>query len=452
MLQERIILTTGFVLFTFLFFCFYPLNIAIVDENAYLSTAYTIQQGSFYYDRAGIESAPASLETPGHLISRYAPGNSVLLVPFTSIHWKWAFMRGYILMIIGYIGFILILSHYQLPLSFSLLFLFHPSLVLYSRTTMSDLPAAVICLIGLLFFIKNRIFIAGLLFGLSVTIRYPMLLIPSFFCLVLLYKKEINQFLKLLIGVLIGLIPLTSYHLYYFETITGPASANIIGFSVTNLPTMLIQYIVSLNILYPLMLVSTFKTRLTEKWLFIISSLAFLLFFSLQYYLDTGRSLAETLIRGQRYMLPIIPLLLIPYAEVLYRIKVSNKIIILFSLGLFILNTGIYYKHQQFLREQSNYQKKLYEHTKNAEILICNKDIYELINPFIKSIKWLPFESEGKLLQIDTPELYKNIYLACLARNQDTEKIFFELLNKFPVRKEIYSETYPFYFSIWKLK
>jgi hypothetical protein len=317
---------------------------------------------------------------------------------------------------------------------------------------MSDLPAAVICLIGLLFFIKNRTFIAGLFLGLSVAIRYPMLLIPFSFCLLLLYKKEISQFSKLLIGVLIGLIPLTSYHLFFWGTITGPAAANIIGFSVTNLPTMLIQYIVSLNILYPLMLGSIFKTRLTEKWLFIIPSLAFLLFFSLQYYLDTGGNLAEALIRGQRYMLPIIPFLLIPYAEVLYRIKLSNKIIAFFSLGLFILNTGIYYKHQQFLIEQSNYQKKLYEHTKNADILICNKDIYELINPFIRSIKWLPFESEGKLLQIDTPGVYKNIYVACLARNQDTEKIFFELLNKFSVRKEIYSETYPYYFSIWRLK
>jgi len=438
----------GFVLFTILFFLFYPANTGIVDETAYLSMAYTFQNGKLYYDQAGIHSAPASITINHHLISRYPPGNSILLLPFTKLNYKLAFLRGYLLTIIGFISLMIILVHYKLPSYYALLLLFHPSMVLYTRTIMSDLPATVFSLAGLLFFIKKKYLTSGIIFGISISIRYPLLLIPFSILSILLVKKEFFNALKFLSGVVIGLIPLLIYHISSFNTITGPANANLIGFSLKNFPIMFAQFFLTVNIIYPLLFIISFKTKLNERWYFIFPALIFIIFFSLQYYIDTGKNFFETIIRGQRYMLPIIPFLLIPYSEILNRIKFLQKILPLFIIALFFVDIVISHRHQEFLIKQTHYQNKLYEYTKDADMIICNKDIYELINPFIKSIKWEPFESEGRLININISKGKQKIYLACLVRNENIKNLFYELLDKNGPTNEIYKEEIPQYFSI----
>ncbi len=85
-------------------------------------------------------------------------------------------------------------------------------------------------------------------------------------------------------------------------------------------------------------------------------------------------------------------------------------------------------------------------------MIICNKDVYELINPFIKILNWIPFESCGKIMEVKIPEDSKNVYLACLARDGYTKNLFLEFLKRFPEKKEIYTENNPYYFSIWTLQ
>ncbi len=452
MLREKIVILIGFFCFSLTYFYFYPLNTSIVDETAYLSMAYTFQNGYCFYEEAGIESAPASVVVNGHLISRYPPGNSILLVPFTKINWKWSFIRNYILMISGYIIFIIILKHFQLPLYYALLFLFHPSLVLYSRTIMSDIPATVFCLAGLLFLVKKRILFSGLFFGAGVAIRYPVIIIPATLGLIFLYKKEFGDFFRFTIGIFIGIIPLLLYHLYCFGAIIGPINENIIGISTTNLPPILGQFLIFLNILYPLLLIIPFMSKLKEKYLFIAPAIIFLLFFSLQYYIDTGKYFYESIIRGQRYTLPIIPFLLVPYIEVLDRIRYLKRFLPICFIILIILSTVIHYKHQLFLKQQLDYQNKLYKYTENADLIICNKDIYELLNPFVKPIHWLAFESEGKISSVNIPANNKKIYFACLARRGEIKNLFLKFLENFSAKKEIYYEDTPYYFSIYKLE
>jgi hypothetical protein len=442
----------GFVLFTILFFLFYPANTGIVDETAYLSMAYTFQNGKLYYDQAGIYSAPASIKTNHHLISRYPPGNSILLLPFTKLNYKLTFLRGYLLTIIGFILLIIILAHYNLPSYYALLLLFHPSIVLYTRTIMSDLPAAIFSLAGLLLFIKKRYPYSGIIFGIAIAIRYPLLLIPFSMFSVLFVKKEFFNALKFLIGVVIGLIPLLIYHISSFNTIIGPAKANLIGFSLKNFPIMFTQFFLIINIIYPLLFIISFKTKLNEKWYFIFPALIFIIFFSLQYYIDTGKNFFETIIRGQRYMLPIIPFLLIPYSEILNRIRFLQKSLPFFIIALIFVDILIIHRHQEFLIKQTHYQNKLYEYTKDADMIICNKDIYELINPYIKPIPWISFEDRKKPMQIKIPEKVLRICLACKTDNADIKKLFFELLEKFPRKEKVIQEDFPYYFSIWVLK
>ncbi len=355
-------------------------------------------------------------------------------------------------MLLGFILLIAILSHYNLPSYYALLFLLHPSITLYSRTIMSDLPATIFCLAGLLTFIKKKYLAAGIIFGISIAIRYPLLLIPFSLCIMFFLKKDFINAIKFLIGVIIGLSPLLIYHIAIFNIITGPIGANIIGFSIKNLPIMFLQFFLSINIVYPLMLISSFKTKLDEKWYFIFPALIFIIFFSLQYYIDAGKNFFETIIRGQRYMLPVIPFLIIPYSEVLERTKVLKKFLPILIIILIFINIVISAKHQRFLIKQTYYQNKLYEYTKEADVIVCNKDIYELINPFIKSIKWESFEFEGKMINVDMFEHNQKIYFACLARSEYIKHLFYELLSKTKTTKEIHKEENPLYFAIYLIQ
>jgi hypothetical protein len=85
-------------------------------------------------------------------------------------------------------------------------------------------------------------------------------------------------------------------------------------------------------------------------------------------------------------------------------------------------------------------------------MIICNKDIYELINPYIKPIPWISFEDRKKPMQIKIPEKVLRICLACKTDNADIKKLFFELLEKFPRKEKVIQEDFPYYFSIWVLK
>ncbi len=452
MAHERIILITGFLFYSISYFLFYPLTIGIVDETAYLSTAYALQKGNIYYDRAGLTSVPAMIEIGGHLISRYGPGNSILLLPFTVIHWRASFLRGYILMGLGYLLSILILSHFHLPAIYSLLFLFHPSLLLYSRTIMSDLPACIFGLFGLYLFIKNRPCPAGLILGLGIAIRYPLLLIPGALGLVLIRQKRIKEFLKILIGIIIGVVPLLLYHLLFFNSFLGPMTVGAVGFSINNFPGMFISYLLSLNLFYPFLLIIPFFSKMKERWIFILPAIFFVVFFSFYYFRDTGKNFGEALVRQQRFMLPVIPLLLIPYAEILRNLKAINRLIIVFILFLFSLGVAISYAHQQFLKEEISYQKKLYTFTQDADLIICNKDVFELVNPYIKPLRWLPFEIEGRLVSLKGYKAsQKNTILVCLAREERIKSLFQELLEQFPGAEEVYKETQPIYFSFYKI-
>ncbi len=449
---KKQILIGSLLLYTAIFFFFYPLNTGIVDETAYLSMAYTLQNGKLYYDQAGIYAAPASIKFNNHLASRYPPGNSLLLLPFTRLNYNLIFLRGYILMVLGFIILIAILSHYNLPSYYALLFLFHPSMVLYSRTVMSDLPCTICCLAGLISFIKKKYILAGIVFGLNIAIRYPSILIPIALIVIFFIKKDFSNLVKFLIGNATGVMPILLYHILVFHTVIGPARANIIGFSFSNLPIMFFQFFLMINIIFPLMLLISFKTKLIEKWYFIFPVLIFLLFFSLQYYSDTGKNFFETLIRGQRYMLPVIPFLIIPYSEFVERTRFFKKILTGFIITLVFLNIIISYKHQRFLDKQTYYQNKLYEYAKDADVIVGNKDIYELINPFIKPVKWESFESEGKLINVNISNDNKKIYLACLARSENIKNLFYELLIKTKTTKEIYKEENPQYFAIYLME
>jgi len=452
MTREHVILIIGLIVFSIQFFLFYPPTYGLVDEAAYLTTVFAFQKGTIFYDQAGIVQAPMAVRVAEHNISKYPPGNAVLLLPFSLLDWRLTFVRGYIMMVIGLWIFSQLLSHYRLSSIYALLFMFHPSFVLYSRTIMSDLPTAILTLIGVYFFIRRKNFIAGVFMGIGISIRYPTLFIAITLGSILPFKREWQYLAKFILGMGISIIPLILYNLIGAGSIFGPIAGYGSDISFNFNWQTFKTFFLLLIIIYPLLLIIPFFSRMKEKWLFIVPVSIFIIFYSFQSFVDTGHNFFESLIRGQRYMLPVIPLLLIPYFSVIDSIGVIKKIILPIAIILLlILSTIVQHRHRQFLREQVYYQKMLYAYTDNANVVICNKDIHELINPYIRYIPCATYEIRRQLQSLNEYKDKENVYLACLARDDGIKFLFEEVLAQFAQKQEIYTVALPYYFSIWRV-
>jgi hypothetical protein len=170
-------------------------------------------------------------------------------------------------------------------------------------------------------------------------------------------------------------------------------------------------------------------------------------------FIDRGDTFFESLIRGQRYLLPVIPLLLIPYSDVVDSVRFVKKLIFPAFGVLCILSIVIHIRHQHYLKQEIYYQDVIYTYTEDADLILCNKEVFELFNPYIKYVSWAPFESRRHVLSLDTyRDLNKNIYLACIARDEEVRRLCHKALSSFPEKKEVYTSHTPFYCTIWRLR
>jgi hypothetical protein len=371
-------------------FLFYPKFYGIYDEDIYLTTTYALQNGSFFYEKAEV-SAPllGTVKGDNGTFSIYPPGNSVLLLPFTLIHWRLGFLKNIFLYIGSFLLFVFILRKLNVDTVYSLIFLFHPTLVLFSRTLMSDIPSMFFLLLGIFFMLDRKNVAAGFSLGFLFSLRYPNLIIIVGIVGFLLFRKEYRRVLFLLPGIALFSSVLLIYLMHTYGFILGPftvsgAGAFSIQYFICNLP----YYLLSLNVLYPFMLIVAIFFGIKNKKLsiFVITASIVIIFYSFYYYIDGGNSVMEKLIKGQRFMIPIIPLLLIPYLDCLQNKRFTKKVFVFVIPLLFVLNCTVQYKHQQFVRKEKQLSEILMEKSKDMDIILCNFDTDELLNPyFIKA-------------------------------------------------------------------
>ncbi len=449
--RDRLMLIAAFLVFTIVFFVYYPPTCAIVDESAYLCGAYAIQHGTVFYDQAGINQEHMSSQVNGHQISRYPPGNSFLMVPFALIRWHAVFIRGWLLVVIGFFLMALILRFYRLPEAYAILLLFHPTVLLYSRTVMSDLPAMVLVLAGMYAWIRKKPLWAGLIFGLSAGIRYPIIIVPLTIVALALAKKEIFPALAMTAGMIIGMLPLVIYNLNGFGTVWGGVTGYGTTFAFQNLPGTLFKFIVPLLIIYPGMLIAFFFWRSSDRWTWWLPALATVVFYSFQgYFDDTGNRWAD-LVMSLRYLLPVIPLILLPAIGTVSRWSWSSRALTPVVALLMIIAVLLSRRHQDFLREEQGYQDRFYAATEDAVFVLGNKEIGEMINPYRRYIPWAYFERMRKPEPLDPYRKLNSLHLACLTTEPEIREIFDRTLTVFPWRTEIVGETTPKYFSIWRI-
>lgn len=382
-----------------IFLC-YPEFYGIYDEDLYLTATHAMQKGSFFYEKAGVD-APllGTVKGTKGTISIYPPGNSVLLLPFTAINWKLGFLKNILFYIGSFLLFILILRKLNIDPVYSLVFLLYPTILLFSRTLMSDIPSMFFLLLGIFLLLDKKSLAAGFSLGFLVFLRYPNLVIIIGIFATLLSLKEYRKAALILPGIFLFSIMLFVYIMYAYGYILGPftidgARSFSPGYFLYNFP----YYLLSLNILYPgmLLLAVFFGFRNKEMSLFVIPALIVIVFYSFYYYIDGGSNLMEKLVKGQRFMLPIIPLLLIPYLDFLQNKKFAKKAFVFIIPLLFIFNCGIQYKHYLFVKEEEHLSQILREKIENVDFVICNSDTDELFNPYFSRVELIELDEIDK--------------------------------------------------------
>jgi hypothetical protein len=210
--------------------------------------------------------------------------------------------------------------------------------------------------------------LAGWSMGIAVLIRYTNVVPLGLFILLwtISYAQgssEVKSFfatnIKLFLSILIGGLPFLIFFLILNSYLYGSPFRS--GYSISHEEIFLLGnifkyiwgFVISLLLIYPGMLIGSLLIKGKEKWIYFIPFISTLLLYSACINsLFEGRIL--DLIIGIRFIVPVIPFLLIPYAKFLNQFtnhKYFKPVAMVMIILLIISTFGINFIHQRFLKE-----------------------------------------------------------------------------------------------------
>jgi len=454
-------------LYAITFIILYPPVFAIVDEDAYLTQTMLFRSGHLSYDNSPVPAPHMTVNMAGKQVSKYPPGNSVFLLPFTFVGWQGVFLSGLLLALAGTWLFRLILAKLKPDADpvWSLLYLTYPAVVLFSRTVMSDLLAATMVLLAFYFLLlRNRYsFGAGLALGFACFVRYSnAVLVPILFLLVILYSRQkFRASLLFLIGLLPFAALIAGYNTYAFG---GPFCFPMYltgRFSWAYFPRDLWFYTKNLLLLYPLMLFSPLVVGKTRGLLLGLPAYAVFIAYSFFSYIHVVPSLAQRLTVGMRYLLPAVPFFILAWVIALdsfsRRTRPLSSLKYVIVGAMFVLSVCIQYRHQCYLKVQNHYRALLYKSVPKSALIVCNKDISELIN---YAWGWRDYR-EFAVFNAPVPlrrtiETRDTVYAGLLQKPGQTSfvelTVFESLLFLYPERQPVLTTQEPYILRIFLLK
>lgn len=401
--RQDYVLLIAALLYCGLYLAYFPRSFSTADESNYLNMAYVIRRGTVYPDVAGMH--PVSTFPVGpHMVSKYPPGMPALLAAVSLAGWRAALGTNLIVHLLTFWVLIGILKAVKIPPLFALLFLLHPTAVLYSRTIMAD-PASGLCVALMAAALLNRRFaLCGLFAGLAVLLRMgnaivlPAALVAPFFpssdtdtwrwreALAdrAALRERLNSSLRILLGAAIPVAPAA----YYAIVIANGQMGRYTGaFSLSSVPGMLPFYLGALMVLYPGMLVAPFLYRGPYRIPLASICLGILLLYSLWYYRDQGSSAAESLVLGQRYFLACLPIWIMLYAFVVWQWMRSwnRRALGAVSTASIVALAGaavaIHAKHDRYVSHIADVRDSLVRVAAPGDYVLCNTQIAKLFHP-----------------------------------------------------------------------
>jgi 4-amino-4-deoxy-L-arabinose transferase-like glycosyltransferase len=460
------LLVAGAVLYVLTFLALYPRTTAIVDEGAYLTEAFLFRTGRLSYEGSSIPAPHMTVESGGRLTSKYPPGTSLFLLPFTLFGWRAVFASGLLLALAGTALFGLTLKRLspQVDPAWALLYLFYPAVVLLSRTVMSDLLAATLVLAA--FYCRLRrwgwLLASGFILGLACVVRFSnAIFVPVFLLLAL---REAGSRLRLALLFLAGFAPLAgviaAYNAYTYGSPFSFPMYLTGNFSPAYFLHNVWYYGTALMVLYPLMLAAPLvagKGRRLPLGLPAYAVLGLYCFFSYTYDVP---NLPARLTIGLRYLLPGLPFFMLAFVLAADRLLGQLRAGWLKYAavgGMALLSVAIQFRHDRYLRVQAGYQRLLLDNVPKSALLLCDAGVSELV-----SYAWgwrdyrhiaefnvpIPLDS---VLNGDRP-LYAGLAERPGSDNPVVLTVFEALLARFPQRDLVAETQTPWRFRLYRLR
>jgi hypothetical protein len=409
------------IVYTLLYLAFYPTIYTTMDEASYFGNAYVLRQGTIYSDVADVFVA-TNYPQGGHLISKYPLGMAGVIALLSLISWKLALGVNLLIHLLTFTIIVRILRRMAVPSAYALLYLLHPTAVIYSRTVMADPFSGLLMALAFDGLLARREALVGFWTGASLMVRTGNILaLPSF--VLSLWVEEIQRnrgkgvaWWKALLSPTIAFmsaLPFVLFAGFYQVIVAGGLSSWVTGsFQLAYFPEMFTGYVGMLMLLYPGMLLAPLLYRGEGKIAAVGICYGTLLLYSFWFYRDTGSNPIETLIVGQRYFLAVMPLFIVTYAQVVYSLwkripenlvvrryvpmAVSGVVLLVFC-GIALIHV----RHSRFLGKMAVVRDAVIQATTENDRIVCNTQIAKLLHPAwgvrTISVPWITTEAQEKL-------------------------------------------------------
>jgi hypothetical protein len=367
------------ILLAVVFFHFYPVTFASLDEHDYLNNANLILHGQLRQTCS--ETALTQFPVSDYCISKFNLGTSLFYIPAVLTNPRAAFAITFAMFALGIVLIHLILKQLKIDPIFTYLYAFYPSFVFFSRTLFSETFSATLILLLVYLLLRFTAthswrvgVLIGLVTGLAIYVRYTNIftLVVMLVCFwtselqlnwknIWSFDMNLDKFWHYIGPIVVGLLPAmglimaVDIYLYGGFLRTGYYYAGEQMLNFSQAPLLLLQFGVALCLAYPGMLIVAFVTKMTQRNWILFPALT-----SIVFYLGYAHSLFEgrilDLVVGIRYLVPIIPLLLILYFKWLNkfsRLTWFRLSIVMIAIALGVNVWIMSSQHEDYLRSSA---------------------------------------------------------------------------------------------------
>jgi hypothetical protein len=380
-----------------IFLAFYPPICGIEDEQGFVNQAIFWSRGAISAEGAGLSIHLGDLLPINgrHLPIRH-PGRSLLALPFYIIGgYQALFLSGILIHTLIVLLASATLRRMHLPQNLALLVLFHPTLLIYSRTITADAAAGLGLLLSVYALANPErpslrdIALAGLGVGLAATMRHHAAAAAPALALAIYWRTgKLQDIGRFALACFISALPLFCFNLAAYGTLLDPFSAGRGIFSLKYLAEQIPFYAESLSLFWPLMFIAPLFCLYPEKSAIAAICLTFLAMLGCYYFHDSSPSRIQTDIIGLRLMQVALPAWIIGYAALLNRI--GNKLLkypnqfnktlnIIAILSGITLTLAIFSRHQSRLIDYAQRRETLLKATSSGGFLLTEGLVNKLV-------------------------------------------------------------------------
>lgn len=378
-----------------LWIVFFPQFYANVDEHNYYRSSWKLNQGISLLEEESTQALGGFANLSQQYVSKYNLGNSIWLAPVSGFGIQTTMLISLLTYILLILTCAAILRELKISKHWLVLIILSPIFIYYSRTILSELPAALLFSLSYLSYLrlsKTRYqILLGISLGLLTLIRYNFAAWAILILLQIVFDNRSNLFTRgtasQLFKIALGALPFAllfiviNISLYGGITTSGYKFSGEEAFDFNLLATRLPVYIVILNLIYPLQFFVAFFTKAPLRLCLLVFSVFLLIFYSV-----AGGFLVQyqftDFIVAIRFFVPVLPIIFILSAKywqgflVRYRLIKLKKILLGFAAIVLASSTILVnYYHQQFLSERFIIQQKLHQiSTFEPEVFIGDEE------------------------------------------------------------------------------